>query len=254
MGDSMNKITDDDLTLLYYGEHDDPRLATEVAGSPELSARFDALSAELKLADAFVPPERGDDYGAEVWQKISPRLQLDQPVATGKLHSWISSLGKPRFSFAGVTAVAMLTVIAFLLGRQDGPGVENTPLNSPENPMAISASIDPGRLLNRSVAGHLEQVNLVLTDFANLPETSSREAEQATDMLLTNRLYRKAAAARGDQQLAAFLAGLVGFLPFGGFGPVPALLLLLLAITTVRLAVAVHRRLSPPDAQATAGA
>jgi len=42
-GDSMKLISDDDLTLLYYGEHDDPEFAAKVARSKELSARFDAL-------------------------------------------------------------------------------------------------------------------------------------------------------------------------------------------------------------------
>ena len=57
----MNTITDDDLTLLFYGEHDDPALAAIVAESEELSVRFDTLSAELKLADNYVPPSRGED-------------------------------------------------------------------------------------------------------------------------------------------------------------------------------------------------
>ena len=61
----MTKITDEELVLLYYGEHDDPTLASRVAESEELSARFDALCAELKLADAYRPPHRGSDYGAD---------------------------------------------------------------------------------------------------------------------------------------------------------------------------------------------
>ena len=58
----MNKMTDNDLILLYYGEHDDPMLARRVANSPELSARFEALCAELKKVDNFVPPERSEDF------------------------------------------------------------------------------------------------------------------------------------------------------------------------------------------------
>ena len=63
----MKHITDDDLTLLFYGEHDDPGMATIVAESETLSDRYDALIAELKLADHFVPPRRGDTYGSDVW-------------------------------------------------------------------------------------------------------------------------------------------------------------------------------------------
>jgi hypothetical protein len=204
----MNKITDDDLTLLYYGEHEDAGLATTVAGSEQLSERFEALSAELKMAENFAPPERGDDYGAEVWQKISPRLEDKQHNTAGPLQNWFSSLAKPKFSFAGLTAIAMLTVVAFLLGRQDGPGQDLSPSNPPQAQLAATSSIDPGRLLTSSVSGHLEQINVVFTEFANLPETSSREAGNAMDMLLANRLYRQAAVAQGDPKLAAFLSKL----------------------------------------------
>ena len=59
MSSEMSKITEQDLTLLYYGEHKDPGLAARVAQSDELAARFAALSAELELVDAYQPPERG---------------------------------------------------------------------------------------------------------------------------------------------------------------------------------------------------
>ena len=72
----MNRITDEDLTLLFYGEHENPALPAMVAESKELSARFDSLSAELKLADSYCPPHRGSDYGVDVWQKISPKLAV----------------------------------------------------------------------------------------------------------------------------------------------------------------------------------
>ena len=39
-------------------------------------------------------------------------------------------------------------------------------------------------------------------------ESSASEADRATDMLVANRLYRKAAQARGDHVLAAFLGEL----------------------------------------------
>ena len=70
------------------------------------------------------------------------------------------------------------------------------------------ADIDSNRLLTSSVSGHLEQVNLVLTQFANSAESSSNEAVYATDMLVANRLYRQAATAQGNHKLAAFLAEL----------------------------------------------
>ncbi len=204
----MKKITDDDLTLLFYGEHDDPALASTVAESEELSERFEALSAELKLADNFVPPHREDDYGAEVWRRISPKLAGEPADKTGRLKTWLTSFSQPRFSMAGALSFSMVAMLAFMLGRNGGEDKITEPLNPVNGNAIVLADIDPNRLLTHSVSGHLDQVNLVLTQFANTTETSSSEAEYATDMLVANRLYRQAATSQGKHKLAAFLGDL----------------------------------------------
>lgn len=202
----MNTIKDEDLILLFYGEHDDPGLAAKVAGSEQLSVRFDALCAELKLADAYRPPHRGSDYGADVWQRISPRLDGGHEPARVRLAGWLQTLAQPRFSLAGALSIVLVAVVAFMLGRTGGQDISNqspVPVNT-----AAMAGIDSSRLLTHSVSSHLEQVNLVLTQFANSPETGSNEAAYATDMLVANRLYRQAATAQGNHKLAAFLGEL----------------------------------------------
>jgi len=207
----MKKITDDDLVLLFYGEHDDPALAVMVAESEELSARYDALSAELKLADTYLPPERADDYGSDVWQRISSQLGANGNRRAGRLNAWLASLAQPRFSLAGALSFALVAVLAFILGRDGGPEIINTPGMPGDivNGTSISMTeIDPGRLLTHSVSGHLEQVNLILTQFANTTESRSSESNFATDMLVANRLYRQAAVSQGNTKLAAFLADL----------------------------------------------
>ncbi|MGB5488151.1 MAG: hypothetical protein WBN06_12220 [Lysobacterales bacterium] len=204
----MRHITDEDLTLLYYGEHDDPALAVMVAESEELSARYDALCAELKLADAYVPPQRGDDYGAEVWQRISSQLGEADTKSTGRLGDWFATLVQPRFSLAGALSIALVAALAFTLGRNGGQEIINDP-TAPTGVIPVAlANIDSGRLLSHSVSTHLEQVNLVLTQFVNTSETSANETEYATDMLVANRLYRQAAVSQGNHKLAAFLADL----------------------------------------------
>jgi len=204
----MNTIKDEDLVLLFYGEHDDPELAAKVAKDAELSARFEALCVDLKLADAYRPPHRGGDYGADVWQRISPRLIEKDNKTDGRVKSWLSGFAQPRFSLAGVLSITLVAAMAFVLGRNathEGPEAPSGALNVPA---IAQVGIDSGRLLTQSVSGHLEQVNLVLTQFANSTSTSDREAEYATDMLVANRLYRQAAATQGNHKLAAFLAEL----------------------------------------------
>ncbi len=204
----MNNITDDDLTLLFYGEHEDPALAATVADSEELSARFDALSAELRLVDNFVPPFRGEDYGSEVWQRISPRLAGEHIEHSSRLKAWLASLSQPRFSLAGALSFVLVAALAFILGRNGGQEIVNDLDELVSGTTVALAGINPDRLLAHSVSGHLEQVNLVLTQFANSTETSSSEAEYATDMLVANRLYRQAATTQGNHKLATFLADL----------------------------------------------
>ncbi|HEY5776792.1 MAG TPA: hypothetical protein VIS57_11945, partial [Xanthomonadales bacterium] len=163
----MKMITDEDLILLFYGEHDDPALAAKVAESAELSARYDALSAELKLADAYQPPQRGDDYGAEVWQRISPQLGAEEAKSGSRLNHWLASFVQPRISLAGALSIALVAVLAFTLGRNGGPEVSNEPVAPAGAAQVAMADIDSDRLLNRSVSEHLEQVNIVLTQFVN---------------------------------------------------------------------------------------
>jgi hypothetical protein len=204
----MSKITDDDLTLLYYGEHENSEMAAMVAESDELSARFDALCAELRLADSYHPPHRGSDYGADVWQRISPRLAPERKGFTERLRDWLNAIAQPRFSLAGAVSIAVVAVLAFTLGRNGGlDNINEVPAPASATTVAM-ANIDSNRLLTHSVSGHLDQVNLVLTQFANSTESSNSEAEYATDMLVANRLYRQAAVKQGNHKLAAFLADL----------------------------------------------
>jgi hypothetical protein len=204
----MKHITDDDLTLLYYGEHENPDLAAEVARSPELSQRFEALSAELLRIDELMPPARDEDYGSDVWRQIESRLTPEDAPAGSRWKTWLSSMLQPRFSLAGALSLVLVASLAFMLGRQANQPHQLTPATTDTQAVAVTPGLDTERLLTSSVSGHLDQLNLALTQFANEPRTSSAEAERATDMLVANRLYRKAAADQGKHQLAQFLAEL----------------------------------------------
>jgi hypothetical protein len=204
----MNKITDEDLTLLYYGEHDNPELAAEVARSEELSRRFEALSAELQRIDELTPPERNDDYGSEVWRQIESRLTPEYVSTSSRWKTWLACLRQPRFSLAGALALAVVASLAFVLGRQAGQPVDMPAQPNGLQELTALTELNSDRVLTASVSGHLDQLNRALTQFVNMPDASSTGAEAATDMLVANRLYRKAAADQDRQQLARFLAEL----------------------------------------------
>jgi hypothetical protein len=94
-----------------------------------------------------------------------------------------------------------------MLGRQGGQPEGSMP-GEAGLPQVAAMQLDTKRLLTSSVSGHLDQLNIVLTEFVNMDDSSAFDAERVTDMLVANRLYRQSAAARGDQKLAAFLAAL----------------------------------------------
>jgi len=208
----MKNITDEDLILLYYGEHEDSGLARKVADSEQLSARFDQLSAELKLADRYAAPQRGDDYGSEVWQRIAPRLDSQSTENSGRLKTWWAGLNRPNISLAGALSFALVAALAFMLGRNGRQVAQIDPIANAGNqtgiPALAVANVDSSQLLAHSVSGHLEQVNLMLTQFANSPVSLANESTHATDVLVANRLYRQAAMNQGNKQLAALLTEL----------------------------------------------
>lgn len=208
----MKHITEDDLILLYYGEHEDLNLAATVAESDELTARFEQLSAELKMADSFVAPPRGEDYPSAVWQRIAPQLDNELEEKTSWLNTWWSGLGRPNLSLAGAVSLALVATLAFMLGRNGALETPAGPLVSQDNPInqsaQVLANVDSVQLLTHSVSNHLEQVNLMLTQFANSSVSLADESSNATDVLVANRLYRQAAINQGNQQLAGLLTEL----------------------------------------------
>jgi len=201
---TSHDITDNDLVLLYYGEHEDPALAARVARDPALSQRFEQLAAALRLTELIQVPARSEDYAARVWQAIAPRLEDRKATRPQR---WWQSLAAPRFSLAGAFSLAAVAFLAFTLGRQGAVDPE-APVQQASSPAELVANLDPTRLLASSVSDHLDTVDLLLTQFANGATPAADEADWATDMLVANRLYRQAAAARGDQRLAQFLGDL----------------------------------------------
>jgi len=115
------------------------------------------------------------------------------------------ALKQPLFGAAGFALVVVVALIAYSFGRQNGPAGD---LPTARPLTASILELDPERLMTVSVGDHLDQLNIAFTQFVHSEESRAGEAGHATEMLLANRLYRQVAAARGDQQLADFLAEL----------------------------------------------
>jgi hypothetical protein len=149
-------------------------------------------------------PERGEQYGLEVWQRIRHHLPEQQRPW------WSIWFSGERLVLAG--AAAVLVLVAFIAGRWSP---RETPRGSNDAPPATAtvaadrsatASVRQ-RVLLTSVADHLDRSERVLTDIMNAPERSDISTAQrwAADLVDASRLYRQDAIDAGEQSVANVL-------------------------------------------------
>lgn len=182
--DGVTHPTEDDLILRYYGEPGGPAdLEAHLAGCPDCQDAAAALKRSLDAVVAEPVPERADDYGAQVWARVGPRLP-----AAGRRRPvrWLVPAG-----------LAAAILAAFFLGRH----------TAPEPPP--SAEVVRERILLVAVGDHLERAQMVLVELANAPLNGeidiSSERQRAEELVVANRLYRQTALAAGETAMAGFL-------------------------------------------------
>ena len=202
---SATHCSEDDLTLYYYGEaRRRDAIERHLESCPDCAAVYRDISGTLAMIAAPEAPERGDQYGLEVWQRIRHQLP-DRPEPW-----WAGFFRRDRLVFAA--AAAMLVVVAFVAGRVWPRPPAGAPLPGPEQTAATapgsSAAADTRqRILLTSVADHLDRSERVLTDVINTPDRGDISGAQrwADDLLTTSRLYRQDAVDAGEQSVAMVL-------------------------------------------------
>jgi hypothetical protein len=197
----VTHCTEDDLTLYYYGEgRRRADIEKHLEACPACALLYREIAGTLAMIAAPEVPERGDQYGLEVWQRIRHRLPETET-------RWWSSLVRPnRLALA---AAAALVVAAFVAGRV-WPRQPTAPatVGAPTEASAPAAGNDTRqRILLTSVADHLDRSERVLTEVMNAPESGDISTEQqwAEDLLDASRLYRQDAVDAGEQSVAAVL-------------------------------------------------
>jgi hypothetical protein len=196
--------TEDELILYYYGEHRRrDRVEQHLADCPPCGELYRNLAAALALVGDPEVPERADQYGLEVWQRI--RHQLPEQEAP-----WWAVWTRPRrLALAG--AAAVLVIAAFIAGRMwPGGGAPVQPTVAVAPAAGIGAAAEE-RVRLAAVGDHLEQSERVLLEFVNAygtaeqPADVSAQQQWAADLISANRLYRDASTAAGDETVAAVL-------------------------------------------------
>ena len=203
----MKHYSEDDLTLYYYGEG---RRRADIERHLGACAACGSLYREIAgtLAMIATPevPERGDQYGLEVWQRVRRKLPDQEAPAWARL--WTTIVSVERLGFAA--AAAALVLAAFAAGRVWPRPSSGVPATGPAQTAAAGASAaaeSRQRILLTSVADHLDRSERVLTDIMNAPDRGDISTEQrwAEDLLDASRLYRQDAVDAGEQSVADVL-------------------------------------------------
>ncbi len=201
----MKHYSEDDLILYYYEERARRGdIQRHLDACETCAARYRDLTATLKLLATPEAPERGEQYGLEVWQRIRHRLPEQE------MPWWSAWVRADRLALAGTFAVLLLA--AFVTGRwwsaatpPAAPAVATTTASG--TAAAPSRDDSRRRILLTSVADHLDRSERLLTDIMNAPAGGDISTEQrwAEDLVATSRLYRQDAADSGEQSVALVL-------------------------------------------------
>jgi hypothetical protein len=197
----MQHLTEEQLVAHYYRDDDAPAAANEhLASCTECTAELDAISRVLALVNDAPVPERGDDYGEQVWTRL--RWRLGAP-SRRKQWQWLT--------VAAVMAMGLCTGVVWN-GR-----------HTPREPVVVANKVNPRagkiagatqnqRVLVVVVSDHLEASERMLTDLSNADPTQTFDAEaqhqRASELVASNRIYRQTALQHGDERIASLLADL----------------------------------------------
>lgn len=186
----MNHLSEEQLILHYYGEEGLDSAEAHLDECPDCRAAYHGLQRVLNSLDAAPVPDRGPDYGRQVWQTVRQQAEPRR--------------GWPRSAFLLAVAASVL-VGAFLAGS----AFERTRTPAP---LAVAAVDDlTPRLLRVALDGHLASSLMVLSEIQNAPAGSmdiSWQQHNAEQLLGDNRIYKQTAENTQQARVGQLLAGL----------------------------------------------
>jgi hypothetical protein len=204
-------LSEEQLIELYYGDLQDGAGAhAHLAGCQTCAGGYRQLVHLLEIVKEAPVPERGEEYGREVYLRLLPMLEENaaRPENWSFASSWRTFVR--GWSWTGATALAMLLVCAFLAGHFWQPHA-TVPVN------AANAQPVRERVLLVALGDHLDRSQMVLVEMQHAQATSgdklneadiSAQQQYAEDLIADNRLYRQAATQQGDTNVAGVLEDL----------------------------------------------
>ena len=198
----MNHISEEQFVLFYYGESGESRaIEAHLEDCDACRSEFRALQLVLNTVNSAPVPERGPEYGAEVWRRIEKRVPARRVHRAFRWWIW-------------APAMAALVMVSFVAGRLSlRTAAPNTTVatNSAgaSNASAANTKVRE-RILLVAVGDHLERSQMVLAELSNASSGKGKldisdERQAAEDLLDDNRLYRQTARSTGDTAVASVL-------------------------------------------------
>lgn len=191
-------VTEEQLVLHIFGD-DDAASAEHVAACADCQAQVQTLRDVVALVDRMPVPERGETYGAEVWNRIQWRMTSER-----RRKRWLAPL---------IAAAAI--AVAFIAGLLVRPRMTTPSRTQPATATQVANNAKPqapDKLLLYVVSDHLDSSERVLLEITNAdpkrPLDVTSESKRAGELVASNRIYRQTAAQRGDTRIASVLADL----------------------------------------------
>jgi hypothetical protein len=194
----MNHLSEEELIALYYGEvAGDRDAAAHLRACRECSARSAELKQDLEGIRPEPVPQRNEQYGEDVWQRLRPALVAYER----RPRRWLAGIS---WKAAGlVAACALLMAAAFVGGRTWERHKSNIAKTG-----GVTAQPSQ-RVVLVVLTDHLDRTERLLValqhaDPGDAAENSELQS-QARELLASNRLYRVSASQAGDPALAGAL-------------------------------------------------
>ena len=193
----MNHLTEEQLVLHYYGEEGAAlETAQHLEQCDDCRALFGSLQRTLNVVDSMPIPERGGEYGAQVWQSLKGKLPA-------RRWRWIWSSGPALRWASAAMAMAVLLAAAFVAGRSY-PNRHSVKLEVASDARAVRE-----RVLLVAVGDYLDRSQMVLVELANTNAKGSLDIsaaqERAQELVSETRLYQQTATATGDTKVSGIL-------------------------------------------------
>jgi hypothetical protein len=199
----MTHLTQEEIILNYYRELDSQAHLDACAECRDELARITGV---LNSIEPPAVPEPDDEYESRVWNRLAWRLRSEKKRSSTQWTKWLAAAAMLTFAFVGG-----------LLMRRDATqpatnvvATKTTPATAEPAATGATTQQQRDRILLVVVGDHFDESERVLVELTNLTPGEegtdiTSEQQRAEELLASNRLYRRTASDRGEENVATLL-------------------------------------------------